>query len=396
VLAAALVAAVRLYGQSPDPEVLQFVVTSDAHYGITRAAFRGAANVDAHIVNTALVAQINSLAEAKLPKDGGLRQSLVVHGLDFVAELGDIANRSEVVDSKAIQSARVSWSQFDADYIKGLKIPIYIAPGNHDASNAVGFYRPMVPLVDKTSMVEIYNRMMAPATPKTTATYEYSRDKVLASRDFGGVHFVFVTVWPDSVARRWMENDLEKVGATTPVIIFAHDQPDAEAKHFRNPNGAHGITDQDRFENLLADEFKDGPGIFGESTLEQAELEEFVRRHPNVSAYFHGNSNWNQFYDWTGPHHTIALHTFRVDSPMKGEQSTLDERRLSFQLVMIDNGSKTMTVRECLWNPDPQDPSAPVAWGASTTVALFPRPTPPTLPSSSAAPCCHSPAPRGR
>jgi len=106
VLAAALVAAVRLYGQSPDPEVLQFVVTSDAHYGITRAAFRGAANVDAHTVNAALVAQINSLAEAKLPKDGGLRQSLVVHGLDFVAELGDIANRSEVVDSKAIQTER--------------------------------------------------------------------------------------------------------------------------------------------------------------------------------------------------------------------------------------------------------------------------------------------------
>jgi hypothetical protein len=123
-------------------------------------------------------------------------------------------------------------------------------------------------------------------------------------------------------------------------------------------------------------------------------LEEFVRRHSNVSAYFHGNSNWNQFYDWTGPHHTIALHTFRLDSPMKGEQSTLDERRLSFQLVMIDKASKTMTVRECLWNPDPQDPAAPLAWGASTTVALFPRPTPPTLPSSSAADCCHSPAPR--
>jgi Calcineurin-like phosphoesterase len=336
------------------------------------------------VVNAALVVKINTLPGVKLPDDGGLRQGLPVGPVDFLVEAGDVANRSEIADGKAIQSAAVSWSQFEIDYIRGLTLkngvgahtPVFVVPGNHDASNAVGFYRPMIPAVDKTAMVEIYNRMMSPPVPRTSATYDYARDKVLTTRDFDGVHFVFVTVWPDSAARAWMEADLRKAG-NVPVMIFARDEPDAEAKHFRNPNSAHAITEEDRFENLLSDEFRDGAAITGESPSEQADLEDFLRRHPNVSAYFHGNSNWNQFYDWTGPHKTIALHTFRVDSPMKGNQSRLEETRLSFQLATIDVDSRTMTVRECLWNPDPQHPSSAVAWGGSTTVSLFGRPAEP-------------------
>jgi Calcineurin-like phosphoesterase len=380
-LAAALWAAAGVHGQTP--EILQFVFTSDSHYGITRPAFQGATNVDAHVVNAALVRQMNSLPGVKFPVDGGLREGMTVDSVDFVVDTGDIANRSEVTAGTAIQSAAISWGQFEADYLQGLTLkngagsptPVYVAPGNHDASNAVGFYKPMMPPVDKTAMVEIYNRMMRPAVPKTAATFDYDRDKVLTSRDIEGVHFVFVTVWPDSMARAWMERDFEKVSGATPIVIFAHDQPDAEAKHFRNPNGAHGVTDADRFENLLADEFVDAPAIWGESRLEQRDLEAFLGRHPNVSAYFHGNSNWNQFYDWTGPRHSIALHTFRVDSPMKGAKSSADETKLSFQVATIDLNALTMTVRECLWDSDPAHPTGPVAWGASTTVALFPRPT---------------------
>jgi hypothetical protein len=380
VLLAALVAlASALHAQSTE---IQFIFTSDAHYGLTRPAFQGGVDVDAHIVNAAMIAQINTLPGVLLPTDGGLRAGQPVGAVDFLEESGDIANRSEIVGARAIQSAAVSWRQFETDYIRGLTLKdhlgrtaqIFIVPGNHDASNATGFYKPMTPAIDKTSMIEIYTRMMAPSTPKTAATYDYDRDKVLASRDLGGVHFVFVTVWPDSVARAWMENDFKRVSSATPIIIFAHDQPDAEAKHFRNPNGAHDINDRDQFENLLADEFKDGHAVTGTSTIEQAALEDFVRRHPNVTAYFHGNSNWNQFYDWTGPRRTIALHTFRVDSPMKGAVSAKDETRLSFQLVTINPGARTMTARECLWDPDPNHPSAPVGWGASTTVSLSPRP----------------------
>jgi hypothetical protein len=236
----------------------------------------------------------------------------------------------------------------------------------------------MLPLIDKTPMVEIYNRMMQPAAPlgaletKTTATYNYDKDRVLTSREVGGVHLIFLNVWPDSLARHWMENDLKNVAATTPVFIFTHDQPDAEAKHFINPNRGHGINGADKFENLLSDRFADGTTVDGQSLVEQRALVAFLKLHPNITAYFHGNSNWNEFYDWTGPDHSIALHTFRVDSPMKGNKSAKDETKLSFQLAVVDMITRTMTVRECLWNADPKNPAAPLAWGASRTVSLAP------------------------
>src|ERR1700681_3896381 len=114
-LAAALWAAAGLHGQSSN--VVQFIFTSDSHYGITRPAFQGGINVDAHVVNAALVAKINTLPNVKLPKDGGLRNNLPVGAVDFLVEAGDIANRSEIADGKAIQSAAVSWGQFETDYI---------------------------------------------------------------------------------------------------------------------------------------------------------------------------------------------------------------------------------------------------------------------------------------
>jgi len=223
-------------------------------------------------------------------------------------------------------------------------------------------------------MVSIYNLMLKPASPKTTATFDYARDKVYFSRTIGGLHMVFVQVWPDSRARAWIDNDLKAVSESTPVFLFTHDQPDVEAKHFVNPNGRHDVNPTDRFENLLADTFGSGRTVDATSVAEQRQLERFLSQHPNITAYFHGNSNWNQFYDWVGPGGTALVHVFRVDSPMKGAVSSTDERKLSFQLVTIDTVSRLMTVRECLWNADPAHPGSPIAWGASTTVALQPRP----------------------
>ena len=356
--------------QSSTSRTIEFLFTSDAHYGITRAAFRGGTNVDARVVNAAMVANMNTLGDP----------------IDFVVEAGDIANREESsggVNGSAIQPAAASWAQFRADYIDGLtltnqageKSALYIVPGNHDVTNAVGFYKKMTPLIDKTSMVEIYNWMMRPAAPetmKTPATYDYAKDRILTSRDVGGLHLMFVTVWPDSLARRWMEDDLKNVPATTPVFLFTHDQPDAEAKHFINPNRGHDINAVDKFENLLADRFADGTTVDGSSIIEQRSLVAFLKQHPNITAYFHGNSNWNEFYNWTGPDHSIALHTFRVDSPMKGNKSAKDETKLSFQLAVVDMSARTMTVRECLWNTNPKTPAAPVVWGSARTVTLSP------------------------
>jgi hypothetical protein len=363
---------------------IQFIFTSDSHYGITRPAFRGGTNVAAHVVNAAMVARMNALPNSIFPADGGLRSGENVGALDFVVDGGDITNRQELAET-AIQSAAASWSQFSSDYLEGLTLldhlgrraPLYVVPGNHDASNAVGYYKPMMPAIDKTSMVEIFNLMMSPAVPKTVATFDYARDRVVASHDVAGMHFVYLSLWPDTRIRSWMERDLKLVARNTPVIVFAHDPPDADSKHFQNPNGAHDINNTDKFENLLEDRLADAEEGIREkqasALLEQAAWEDFVRNHPNVTAYFHGHNNWNQFYDWTGPNHTVALHTFRVDSPMKGKVSTTDETKLSFQIATIDTASRTMTVREVLWNADPQHPNAPAVWGGSTTVALNPR-----------------------
>jgi hypothetical protein len=344
---------------SAQPRTIRFVFTSDAHYGLTRPYFRGHENVDAPIVNRALVAAINQNGP-----------------LDFVVQGGDIATREEETEAGTIQSSAASWAQFEHDYIEGLtattprgrRAPLYIVPGNHEVSNAIGFYKPMHPLLDKTALIEIYNRMMTPSRPKTAASYNYASDHVLYSHTIGGVHFVFITIWPDSTVRAWLENDLKHVDRSTPVVVFAHDQPEAQAKHFSNPNGAHDINAVDKFENLLAERLADGPTIEAPTVAEQREFERFLERHSNITAYFHGNSNWNEFYDWNGPNHSVVLHTFRVDSPMKGAVSADDETRLSFQVGSIDTATQMLTVRECLWNVDPARPS--LTWGETKTVTL--------------------------
>jgi len=60
----------------------------------------------------------------------------------------------------------------------------------------------------------------------------------------------------------------------------------------------------------------------------------------------------------------VSLHTFRVDSPMKGKFSEGDERRLSYHVATIDTSAMTMTVRERLWNT--------ASWGDMATVSLRP------------------------
>jgi len=321
--------------RAQSPHDIQFVVTSDSHYGLTRPAFRGGHNVDAHVVNAALVARMNKLSASTFPNDGGLGSAAPIGSFDFLVDTGDIANREESTPAP-IQTAAASWKQFQVDYLQTLRLktssgaiaPVFVVPGNHDASNAVGFHRPMKPAVDKTAMIEMYNSMLKPAVAKTTATFDYARDKVYYSRDVGGMHFEFVQVWPDSQARAWMEADLKSVSESTPVFVFTHDQPEVEAKHFINPNGRHDVNAVDQFENLLADRFADGKTIAAASEVEQRQLEVFLARHRNITAYFHGNSNWNQFYDWIGPDRSIVLHTFRVDSPMKGDVSAVDEWKL--------------------------------------------------------------------
>jgi hypothetical protein len=357
--------------------LLQFVFTSDPHYGLTKTTFQGASNVDASIVNAALVKQLNSLNGIVLPNDGGLQAGQAIGFVDAVITGGDVANREEA--SSSIQSAASFWTQFSKDYITNLtltdrnkqKTALYIVPGNHDVTNAIGYYSVMVPPTDASSMIGMYNLCMQPAVPKTTATYSYSTDKVHYSRDIQGVHFMFLNLWPDSSERVWMAKDLQNVSSTTPVLLFMHSIPNVEARFFTNPNSTQNINATDKFENLVPEVFKDGAKTINDvANIEQRAFVDFLKLRPNIKAYFHGHNNYNQFYVWQGPDNNISLNCFRADSPMKGTTSVTDETKLSFQFVTIDTTSKNMTVRECLWNPTPSNPAAAVSWGASITVSL--------------------------
>ena len=359
-----------------------FVFTSDVHFGINRGNFRGAANVESRVVNAAMVEAINALPAAVLPNDGGLHAGRAVGPIDFVTITGDLTNRQERLPLK-IQSAAASWAQFEPVFFGGLKLtdargrpaPLLLVPGNHDVSNAIGHPNGLLPETDATTLAEIYNRMTHPATLRTKDTYRYATDKIYYARDFGGAHGIFLTIWPDSVARAWMEADLKTVPATTPVFLFAHDPPAIEARHLTNPHGNFDINPRDKFENVVADVYAGGPDAGGCTAFEQRTLAAFLKAHPNIVGYFHGHSNWNEFYTWRGPDSDLALHTFRADSPMKGRDSGKDETKLSFQVVVFDVAMKKLTARECLWNAVPGGGGKPpaMAWGEATTVSLAPR-----------------------
>jgi hypothetical protein len=357
--------------------VVNIIFTSDAHFGINRPQFRADTSVAGVKVNAAMIAQMNTLPGTELPKDNGIGSGEKVGVIDYVVQGGDIANREEI----PIQSAAASWAQFDADYLHLLKLNgrdgkparLFIVPGNHDISNAIGYAKPMRPLTDPTSMVNIYNMMLKPAKPLTNETFDYAKDKVNYSRNVAGIHMVFITLWPDSAERIWIQKDLEKISKNIPVIIFTHDQPECESKHFTNPLPPHNMTIANRFENLAVEYYKEGTEASkddGATAVEQRGWVKFLKAHPNIKAYFHGNSNWNEFYVYHGPDNDVNLNTFRVDSPMKGKYSAKDETQLSFQPISLDPGSQTLTVRECLWNTKPTDPNQKIVFGQSKTVSL--------------------------
>ena len=134
-------------------DVVQIVYTSDQHYGISRKAFRGRKQVPATEVNAALVASINKLPGLVLPPDGGVMAGKPVEWIDYVISTGDIANRMEGSREKAPMTATECWNVFMEQYGKGLAVKdrkgqpaeLLAVPGNHDMTNAVGFFRPMYP-----------------------------------------------------------------------------------------------------------------------------------------------------------------------------------------------------------------------------------------------------------
>jgi alkaline phosphatase len=363
-----------------------FLYTSDAHYGIKRSVVFGSYS-NAAQVNGLMIRSMNNMPNETLPGDSGIKAGQQVGAIDFVAMTGDIANRMQA----PVQTATASWNQFKNDYIStisvldksGNKAGLYLTPGNHDVSNAIGYPKTMVPLTDDAVMFNMYNMFMNPATPLTAGGYNYTTQRIVYSKDIGGVHFVFLSMWPDKTVRPLIDANLATMSnSNTPVVLFTHDQPDIETKHLSsdltNYTASPVALDWTRkFENLVSDVVADPDtagalSITSPSTTAQKGLADWLATKKNIVAYFHGNDNSFQNYNWTGTNNQISLNVFRVDSPMKGSVSGVDAAdgkgdpsKLSYNVVTIDAAAQNMTVREYLWQQK--------KWGTSTTVSLAAR-----------------------
>ena len=98
------------------------------------------------------------------------RQKHVVIALTYIFGIGNSRSRS------ILETAKVD----DGDITSGPAVRQF-----HPGDNLIAAYAIYNALVDKTALVEIYNRMMTPARPKTTGTYSYAGDRVMYSRTIG-------------------------------------------------------------------------------------------------------------------------------------------------------------------------------------------------------------------
>jgi alkaline phosphatase len=366
-----------------------FLYTSDAHYGIKRTGSFVFGNYsNGAQVNGLMIRAMNNMPNETLPcADNGIKACQTIGPIDFVAMTGDIANRMQA----PVQTAEASWGQFKTDYIDNLnvldkagkKAALYLTPGNHDVSNAIGYTKAMVPATDDTVMFNLYNMFMNPVTPLVKGSYNYNEQRIVYSKDIGGVHFVFLSMWPDSTIRPLIDNDLNNmINKNMPVILFTHDQPNIETKHLSS-----NLTDYTtipvtldwtkKFENLVTDKVADldSTGVLSTnspSTTAQKGFADWLATHKNIVAYFHGNDNYTQNYTWPGTNDQVSLNVFRVDSPMKGFYSGIDAvdtkgdpNKLAYNVITIDAAAQNMTVREYLWLQK--------KWGVSKTVSLAPR-----------------------
>ncbi len=149
-------------------QLIQLVYVSDSHYGLERD-FRGEKNVDASVVNRAMIEKINGLPELVLPKDSGVRGGERVEWVDYVINTGDISSRAE----RGVQRSANSWRQFRSDWNRltlqnaaGTLTPLFLAPGNHDISNAIGHHAIPGQEVDATAAAETLATSRRPSRVK--------------------------------------------------------------------------------------------------------------------------------------------------------------------------------------------------------------------------------------
>lgn len=154
--------------------IVQFLFTSDLHFGLVKEKFQAKQQVSAYDVNLAMVKVMNQFKN-----------------IDALIITGDIANRME----GGVQTATKSWSEFEKVFIDSLhlknrynqKSKLWVIPGNHDMSNAIGFHRPMYPKKDPASMLGIHNLMFP---QKKAIIFDSSLCRIHYSKDINVLEYL--------------------------------------------------------------------------------------------------------------------------------------------------------------------------------------------------------------
>lgn len=358
---------------------VQFVITSDVHYGHTRAfaitdTINGGITTDAVKINAMLVKSVNAVSTMTFPADGGVAAGTVVGGIDLVAVTGDLATRFEATGLAATnnQKSAIIYGQFSAGWLSGVTLKNtagasakwLLTTGNHDVSNAIGNVKIPAANVDGSALTEILKvakagtaTVYAGDSVANLAQYNVVNASGAAvnrpnySQDINGIHFVSVSIWPDTANRKWIDADLKSVPLTTPVFLFMHDYPDVDPKHLSDPISTVPTANREFCVSDVVDPTEAG----GTSTaVEQRALVAWLKLHPNIVAYFHGHSNSNEMWTYTGPDNDISLRCFRNDSPMKGDVTAAAagaETLMSYQIASVDFAANKLTVRELRWYP---------------------------------------------
>ncbi|MCL2640914.1 MAG: metallophosphoesterase [Phycisphaerales bacterium] len=355
----------RIANENVLAETYTFIYTSDLHYG------QGGWAKTSQETNQAMIDAMNNM-----PLPSGVSK------IDFMVVTGDIANRND--GTAANQSAAISWSQFQADYLGtentgnisggrlSFNVPIYLQVGNHDISNAIGLNKNPI---DTTVYAQIYNRMLpymkaASPLPLTNAatplnyaahTVNYSINvggSTVDGKQTGGVHIMFVNMWPDKGVQAWMDENLKTVNKSTPVLLFTHAPANnPELRFFRNP--AAPDTYNSTYQGLLPYTLGTG-GDYTSLDEAKLELQNWLLANTNITAYFSGHIHSNGGFN-VDP--VTGVNFFRVDSPMRSDLSLL-----SYHVCTIDAIAQTLLVRQYFWHTG--------MWGSETTVSIAPRSCP--------------------
>src|ERR1043165_4224967 len=133
-------------------DVVQFVFTADVHYGISRPGF-GECEMSTrkwsmrHWLRKSAACRRPSFQETEATGLIGWWELLILWrsaGTSPIVPKSQIAaKRSRVRQYPGSNSGRVTLMGLKLHARSGSRSPVYAVPGNHDISNAIGYYKPM-------------------------------------------------------------------------------------------------------------------------------------------------------------------------------------------------------------------------------------------------------------